>query len=298
VKTAAGTEQFARLRETIDAELDRLTSGDLEAPEAIRRAVRYAVLGKGKRLRPILVMASGEALGGREEELLPAACAMEMIHAFSLVHDDLPALDDDDLRRGRATVHVEFGEAAAILAGDALLSLAFRTLAGDPGESGLASRRIAVIQTVADAVGLSGMIGGQAMDLLFEERMATGEELARIHRLKTGALITASCVAGGILAGGSAGEIETLRRYGTALGLAFQITDDILDVEGTAEQIGKSPGKDQRAGKATYPAIHGLEASRRMAARRIAEAVEAAAGLGDRATLLRTLAEIVEARRS
>jgi geranylgeranyl diphosphate synthase type II len=136
------------------------------------------------------------------------------------------------------------------------------------------------------------------MDLLFEERMATGEELARIHRLKTGALITASCVAGGILAGGSAGEIETLRRYGTALGLAFQITDDILDVEGTAEQIGTSPGKDQRAGKATYPAIHGLEASRRMAARRIAEAVEAAAGLGDRATLLRTLAEIVEARRS
>lgn len=291
-------QRMAPLRAAIHETLDRLTAGDMVAPDGIREAVRYAVLGDGKRLRPVLLLASGRALGGQDETLLPAACAMEMIHAFSLVHDDLPALDNDDLRRGRATVHVKFGEATAILAGDALLNMAFQTLADLPPGDRIASRKIAVIRAVASAVGLSGMIGGQAMDLAFESREASAEDLMTIHRLKTGALITTSCAAGGILAGGSPEEVGILEAYGTALGMAFQITDDILDVEGTAEEIGKSPGKDRRAGKATYPALHGLEASRRMAAERVTEAVEALAPLGGRASLLRELAEYVGSRRS
>lgn len=291
-------ERLAPLRATVDRTLERLTSAEGAAPAGLGEAVRYAVLGPGKRLRPILLLASGRALGGRDEDLLPAACAMEMIHAFSLVHDDLPALDDDDLRRGRETVHVKFGEAAAILAGDALLNLAFRTLADLPDDEALASRKLAAIRVVAEGVGLSGMIGGQAMDLEFESRAASREELSAIHRMKTGALITASCVAGGILAGGDRAQVAALERYGRALGLAFQITDDILDVEGTAEEIGKSPGKDVKAGKATYPALYGLGPSREMAAEQIREAGEALAPLGDAASLLREIAAYVGSRRS
>ncbi|HXI04013.1 MAG TPA: farnesyl diphosphate synthase [Candidatus Saccharimonadales bacterium] len=291
-------ESLAPLRQRIDETLDRLTSEDHVAPQAIREAVRYAVLGNGKRLRPVLVLASGRAVGGREEELLQPACALEMIHAFSLVHDDLPALDDDDLRRGRATVHVRFGEAVAVLAGDALLNLAFQTLARFPEGDAFAQRKIAAIGVLGEAVGLSGMIGGQAMDLEFEEKPASADEIRTIHRLKTGALITASCAAGGILGGGSAGQIGALERYGRALGLAFQITDDILDVEGTAEEIGKSPGKDQRAGKATFPSVHGLARSREMAEESVAEALSALDPFGEGGRLLAEIAAAVVSRRS
>ncbi len=289
-------ERLTPLRQKINAALDRLTQADRTTRPALGEALRYAVLGEGKRLRPILLLASGRAAGGREEDLLEAACALEMIHAFSLVHDDLPALDDDELRRGRPTLHVKFGEAEAILAGDALLNLAFQILARYPEGDAFAPRKIAALRVVAEAVGLSGMIGGQAMDLAFEGRAATAMELTTIHGMKTGALITASCTAGGLLAGGSASGIRTLERYGKALGLAFQITDDILDVEGTAEQIGKSPGKDRRAGKATFPAIHGLERSREMASARASEAVQSIEGFGEAGSLLREIAEWVTTR--
>ena len=289
-------ERLAPLREAIDERLRQLASVEHSAPPSILEAVAYALLGEGKRLRPILLIASGEAAGGRRADLLPAACAVEMIHAFSLIHDDLPALDNDDLRRGRPTVHVKFGEATAILAGDALLNMAFATLAAGPVGEELASRRLAVIEVISGAVGLGGMIAGQVLDLEFEGKPAAAEDLERIHRLKTGALITAACRCGGILAGAGERELGLLEAYGAALGLAFQITDDILDVEGTAREIGKSPGKDARAAKTTFPKLWGLEASRRMAARKIEEAVEAVAPLGERTALLVELARSVATR--
>jgi geranylgeranyl pyrophosphate synthase len=284
------------IREAVDRTLDRLLA-DVPAPSRIVEAVRYAALSPGKRIRPALLVASGEAVGGRREELLEPACAVEMVHAFSLVHDDLPALDDDSLRRGRPTVHVRFGEATAILAGDALLALAFETLARFPEGERHAARKLEAIRVVAAAAGLAGMVGGQVLDLEHEGRPAGAADLERIHRLKTGALIAAACVAGGILGGGGASEVEALRRYGEALGLAFQITDDVLDVEGTAGVLGKSPGKDARAAKATFPGVHGLEASRRMAAAAVERAVAALGALEDRGGALAAIARGVGARR-
>lgn len=291
-------ERLADLREAIDATLDRLLSPDRDTPPGILEAVRYAALAPGKRLRPALLLASAEAAGGRREDLLPAACAVEMIHAFSLVHDDLPALDDDDLRRGRPTVHVKYDEATAILAGDALLNLAFETLARYPEGPQHAARKIEAIRAIGSAVGLSGMIAGQVLDLEYEGVEATADQLEAIHRLKTGALITASCAAGGILAGCDESALESLRSYGRSLGLAFQITDDILDVEGTAAEIGKSPGKDAKAAKATFPALYGLAGSRRIASEKMKEAVAAVAPFGERASLLIEIARLVENRRS
>jgi len=291
-------ERLAPLREAVDRGLDAILSRCAAAPPSIVEAVRYAVLGPGKRLRPILLLASGEATGGRRDDLLEAACAVEMIHAFSLVHDDLPALDDDDLRRGRATVHVKYGEATAILAGDALLNLAFETLAREVGSAVPPARRLQAIRAISGAAGISGMIAGQVLDLEFEGKPASKSDLEKIHRHKTGCLITASCLAGGILAGAGAQELSALERYGLALGLAFQITDDILDVEGTAGEIGKSPGKDAASAKATFPSLYGLDASRRMAAEQVREAVGAVATLGPRGGLLAEIAESVAARKS
>lgn len=284
-------------RSAIDRELDRLTTPEGDAPPLIVEAARYALLGKGKRLRPILVLASGEATGGRREDLLPAACSLEMVHAFSLVHDDLPALDDDELRRGRPTLHVQFDEATAVLAGDALLNLAFQVMARCPDSAVPAERKLQAIGELGQAVGISGMIGGQVLDLEFEHKSASAAELERIHGMKTGALITASCRIGGILAGAGPEAMAALTAYGSALGLAFQITDDILDQCGTAEEIGKSPGKDARAEKATFPGIHGLEASRRMAAENVARAEEALAPLGEGTAPLVQIARSVKDRR-
>jgi len=289
-------ERLAPIRAAIDEKLGQLATSDESAPASILEAVRYALLGEGKRLRPVLLVSSGEAAGGRREDLLPAACAVEMIHAFSLIHDDLPALDDDDLRRGRPTVHVKFGEAAAILAGDALLNLAFETLSAHPADDAFALRKLAVIRELSRAVGLGGMIGGQVLDLEFEGRAARAGDLERIHRLKTGALITASCTCGGILAGAGKAEMAALEAYGRALGLAFQITDDILDVEGTAEAIGKSPGKDAASAKTTFPKVWGIDASRRLAAEKVEEAVRALGPLAPRGDLLADLARSIATR--
>ena len=296
--TETTPERLARLRAAIDGRLDLILANDHETPPRILEAVRYAVLAPGKRLRPVLLLAAGEAAGGRLDDLMSPACAVEMIHAFSLVHDDLPALDNDDLRRGRPTLHVNFDEATAILAGDALLSLAFETLSRFPEGDAFAARKIEAIGVVSAAVGLRGMIAGQVLDLEFEGKAASREDLERIHRLKTGCLITAACAAGAILAGAGEEARKAMERYGRALGLAFQITDDILDVEGTAVEIGKSPGKDAKQAKATFPSVWGLDASRRMAAERVREAVAAVEAFGSKGALLADIARSIESRRS
>ncbi len=263
----------------INAWLDRLVPAETVPPEQIHRAMRYSLLGGGKRIRPVLTLAAGEALGAATDELMPAACAIEMIHCYSLIHDDLPAMDDDDLRRGRPTCHKVFGEAIAILAGDALLTEAFRvlasaTLAGD------AARQVRVIAEVASAAGtVNALIGGQAADIENEGKQVSADTLDYIHRSKTGAMISASAVVGGIIAGATNHQIEQLRAYGERIGLAFQIADDILDVTSTSEQLGKTAGKDAAAHKATYPAVFGLEASEARARQLVAEAVEIVSAL-------------------
>jgi geranylgeranyl diphosphate synthase type II len=251
--------------------------------------MRYAVLGSGKRLRPVLCLAACEAVGGTVEQALPAACALEMIHAYSLVHDDLPALDDDDLRRGRATVHVAFDEATAILVGDALLTEALALLSREPAAAPAACR-LAVLHEIASAAGTAGMVGGQVDDLLTEGQRLDEETLTSIHRRKTGALLTASVRAGAVAASAPPEQIAALSRYGQALGLAFQIVDDLLDVIGTRESLGKSPGKDAAAGKTTFASLLGLEESRRRAASLADEAVHALAPLGGEGDLLAAIA--------
>ena len=287
-------------RRRVQQRLDELLPGSGAIPR-LPEAMRHAVLAGGKRIRPLLVLASAEACGSSALEatqrgacLLDAACAVELIHTFSLVHDDLPALDDDTLRRGRPTLHVQFDEATAILAGDALLNLAFELLArGDDA----ASQRLAALRVFATAVGLSGMIGGQMLDLDAENAQVGSEALHRIHQLKTGALITACCEGGGVLAGAAPDALEALRRYGGQVGLAFQIVDDILDVEGSAEELGKSPGKDARSGKTTFPSLWGVEGSRARAAACVEEALAAIRPFGEAALPLASLARTVLARR-
>lgn len=264
-----------RVRTGLEKELASLTEPPegSHPPPRLLEAVRYALLGGGKRLRPILVIASGEASipagagqsasGPIGVRLTTAACAIEMIHTFSLIHDDLPALDDDELRRGRPTLHVKYDEATAILAGDALLNLAFEVMSRGEGPAGA---WLAAIRAVSNAVGLEGMISGQVLDLEGENATVDAGGLHRTHALKTGALITACCEVGGLLAGAGPEARNRLREYGKHLGLAFQIVDDILDIEGSAEMLGKSPGKDARASKATFPAMWGVEESRRRAA--------------------------------
>ena len=291
-------EELVPLRQAVDATIEQLVRECDESPPSLTDAVLYAVLGKGNRLRPLLLVLSGEAAGGNREDLIPTACAVEMIHTFSLIHDDLPSLDDDDLRRGRPTLHVKFDEATAILAGDALISLAFSTIARFPKGDDHAPSKLRALQIISQAVGLTGMIAGQMLDLEYEGKKASGAELERIHRLKTGALITASCKAGGALAGASARAMNCLERYGGALGLAFQMTDDILDVEGSAVELGKSPGKDQRSAKATYPSVWGLAATRKMVATQVEEARKAAAELGERGAPLAALAASIPERKS
>ncbi|MGH8163922.1 MAG: farnesyl diphosphate synthase, partial [Rhodanobacteraceae bacterium] len=229
-------------------------------PRELVRAMRYAVLG-GKRLRPLLVYATGAALGAEEYVLDAPACAVELIHAYSLVHDDLPAMDDDDLRRGRPTCHVVFGEAAAILAGDAMQALAFEIIAADRTPSIEAATRVEMVRVLSAACGAQGMAGGQAFDLAAVGKTLDLGELERMHVHKTGALIRASVRLGALAAGcGDAATIDALDRYGHAVGLAFQVRDDILDVEGHADVIGKTSGKDAAAAKPTFPSVLGMDA--------------------------------------
>jgi geranylgeranyl diphosphate synthase type II len=291
-------DYLARRAEEVNEWLACLVPSETVAPVELHKAMRYSLLAGGKRLRPTLTLAAGEAFGAETEDLMPAACAIEMIHTYSLIHDDLPAMDNDDLRRGRPTCHKAFGEAVAILAGDALLTQAFRVLASD-SPSRNPERQVRVIREFATAAGtVDGMIGGQMADLENEGKEVSAATLEYIHRSKTGALITAPVVVGGIIAGATDEQIEKLRAYGERIGLAFQIADDLLDITSTSEELGKTPGKDQAAHKATYPAAHGMAASEARAAELVAEAVEIAAGLGVEAGRLKEMARFIIARKS
>jgi geranylgeranyl diphosphate synthase, type II len=269
-------------RKDVDAALERWLPAPPQAPASVCDAMRYSVMAGGKRLRPLLVLAAAEAVAVRHGHspdtalplALPAACAIELIHTYSLVHDDLPAMDDDTLRRGRPTAHVVYGEGMAILSGDGLLTEAFLLLAREPRDSTtvdateLALRKLQAVEVIANAAGAAGMVGGQAIDLQAAMPGATpldGGSLRAMHARKTGALIRGSAIAGALMAGASATERSAIEAYGEALGLAFQIVDDILDVEGESASLGKTAGKDAAAGKPTYPALFGLEESRRLA---------------------------------
>jgi geranylgeranyl diphosphate synthase type II len=265
----------------VEEYLDRYLPPETAPPAALSRAVRYSLFAGGKRLRPALVLGSAEAVGGSIEDALPAAAAFEMIHTYSLIHDDLPSMDDDSLRRGRPTSHVVFGEAVAILAGDALQSHAFALLADPPPPCRIpAERRVRAVAELALAAGASGMVGGQVFDLESEGKPVDAAALERIHRHKTGALIRAAARVGAIVAGAADVDLERLTRFGEEAGLGFQIVDDILDVEGSEKTLGKSAGKDARAGKATYPLVHGIPEARRRAEELLASALSRLEPLG------------------
>ncbi|MEX0643271.1 MAG: polyprenyl synthetase family protein [Pirellulales bacterium] len=286
----------ARLRPQIDAALDRYSQFDLNCPSQLAEAIRYALLASGKRMRPQLVLLAAEACGGTIDEALPAACAVEMVHAYSLVHDDLPAMDDDDLRRGRPTCHVVYGEAVAILVGDALLARAFEVLARDIKPSTYAAECCSVL---GRAAGATALVGGQADDLALENRGVDDGDLntlEAIHARKTGALIVAALELGGIIAGATPGQLTALRSYGRNVGLAFQITDDLLDVSGDPAAVGKRLAKDASRGKQTFPKLLGIEESRRRAAKLIDEACAMIEVFGPRAEPLRKLARFVATR--
>lgn len=255
---------FNERRALIDGALDRLLPGESVEPVTVHTAIRWSVFAGGKRFRPILLLTTGEVFGAHPEELQATACALEMIHTYSLIHDDLPSMDDDELRRGRPTCHIRFDEATAILAGDALQTLAFQTIAEESLLS--AEKRVRLGSELGRAAGTpAGMVAGQARDLEAESRAVTSGELEQIHRLKTAALITAAARCGAIIAQASGPEIEAVGRYGAQLGLLFQITDDLLDITATVEALGKTPGKDARAQKATYPSLYGIEAAHQRA---------------------------------
>ena len=278
---------LADRRAEVDAALERCLPGPPACPPRVSEAMRYSLFAGGKRLRPILALAAAEAVAsanGDDPDLaralaLPAACALELIHTYSLVHDDLPAMDDDTLRRGRPTSHVVFGEGLAILAGDGLLTEAFAVMAREPAvdtDAALVTRKVRAIRIVADAAGACGMVGGQAVDLEAAGSGAQfdGDGLRAMHARKTGALIRASAAAGAVLAGASDEQLDAIARFASELGLAFQIVDDILDVEGASVELGKTAGKDAAAGKPTYPALFGLDRSRQMAAECVQRALD------------------------
>lgn len=260
-----------------------------ECPARLRDAMRYSLLGPGKRLRPLLVLLAARACGGSVQAAMPAACAVEMVHAYSLIHDDLPAMDDDDLRRGRPTCHKVFGEAIAILAGDALLTSAFEVLANGVHPPALAA---ACCAALAQAAGASQLVGGQADDVSGSMEQ-TLDALESVHRRKTGAMIAVSLVLGGLTAGAGRQKIDALAEYGRRLGLAFQIVDDLLDVRGEESAVGKRVGKDAQDGKLTFPGLIGVEASMRRAEQLVAEACAALAPLGPGAGDLQALARYV-----
>ncbi len=290
-------ERLTNYREMVEARLDALIPEESAGPESIHSAIRWSMFAGGKRFRPLLLLATGEAFGAEVEALLDTACALEMIHTYSLIHDDLPSMDDDDLRRGRPTCHVRFGEATAILAGDGLQALAFQTITED--ERLAPEVRIHLASEVARAAGTPwGMVAGQAHDLAAESQDVSGDELERIHRLKTGALIAAAARSGAMIGGAREAELEAVTRYARALGLLFQITDDLLDVTATAEDLGKTPGKDARSSKATYPALYGLEAARERAEMAYKEAASALDEIDRPMPMLRAIARLILERRT
>ena len=290
-------QYFKRKAELVERELDRLLPAETETPPTIHQAMRYSVFAGGKRLRPILAIAAGEIFGASESELLPAASALEMIHTYSLIHDDLPAMDNDDLRRGMPTCHVKFGEAMAILAGDALLTQAFVTLADY--ETSHPDRKARVISEVAKAAATkNALIGGQVLDMQSEGKPVSGQQLEEIHRGKTGALIRCSIRVGAILGGASEAELNALTVYGEKAGLAFQVADDLLDETGTSEELGKTAGKDAASHKATYTALYGINGAREMAERLCREAIAAVRNLERDTKVLESIARFIVERRS
>ncbi|WP_203321575.1 polyprenyl synthetase family protein [Pseudoxanthomonas beigongshangi] len=285
--------RFAAWAARTEATLDQALPSPDQAPGRLHAAMRHAVLGGGKRMRPLLVYAAGAVSGAPEAMLDAPAAAVELIHAYSLVHDDLPAMDDDDLRRGRPTVHVAFDEATAILAGDALQTRAFEVLAQAPADADI---RLAWVQALAGASGVAGMCGGQALDIDATGRQQSLEELARMHAWKTGALIRAA-VRLGALAGRAAPDVvERLDGFASSLGLAFQIRDDILDVEGSSEQLGKTAGKDAAQSKSTYPALLGTDGAKARLNELDASMREALSPFGEAADALRALGELAVRR--
>ena len=284
---------LTRTRARVEAALDARLPAAEAAPIHLHAAMRYATLGGGKRLRAGLCYAAGEALGAADTVLDVPACALELIHAYSLVHDDLPAMDDDDLRRGRPTLHRAFDEATAILAGDALHTLAFELLASDPALDVPAARRLAMLARLAEAAGSVGMAGGQAIDLAAVGQTLTLTQLEDMHARKTGALIRAAVVLGALAADSRPDALVKLDDYARHIGLSFQIVDDILDIEGDTATLGKPQGSDQQRQKPTYPALLGLDRARRLAAEHHAAALESLGFLGDNAQLLREIADFV-----
>ncbi len=287
-------DRTARVNRALDAFLPKVTV----KPVTIHQAMRYSLFAGGKRLRPALCLAAAEACGGELAAALPLACAVECIHTYSLIHDDLPAMDNDDYRRGRLTNHKVFGEAIAILAGDGLLTLAFRLVADNAARAADPRVVCRVVADVADGAGTLGMVGGQVADIESEGKAVSAETLDYIHLHKTAALIRTSLEVGALLAGGRATQVDAIASAGEDLGLAFQIVDDILDVEGTLAELGKTAGSDVRKQKATYPALHGLEVSRRRARALIDEAKGALASFGPAADPIRALADYIFERRS
>lgn len=305
-------EHLHACRADIDAALERVLPTPPQCPPVIADVMRYCVLGGGKRFRPILTLTTADAVdlsrssASSRDLVIPAACAIELIHTYSLVHDDLPAMDNDTLRRGRATAHVVYGDGIAILAGDGLLTEAFHLLANEPSTDDpiVSGRKIQTLGVIAAAAGAVGMVGGQAIDLQASDGPATAgaarldaEGLRAMHARKTGALIRAAAVAGATMAGASDSAVHAIDQYATHLGLAFQIVDDILDVEGASQELGKTAGKDAATGKTTYPSLYGLDDSRRLAAEAAATAKAALAAAGLEG-LLPAIAEWVVSRTS
>jgi geranylgeranyl diphosphate synthase type II len=281
----------------VDAALDRLTPAESVHPATIHRAMRYSLFAGGKRIRPVLCMQGAAAIADQVPGALEAGCALEMIHTYSLIHDDLPALDNDDFRRGKPTSHKVFGEAMAILAGDSLFTLAIQTLVSIYGLD--AERVRALGKELSFASGtVDGMIGGQVTDIEGEKQTPTPELLDQIHRAKTGALLKASVRMGGICAGANASQMAALSAFGESVGLAFQIVDDILDVEQSSESLGKTAGKDAEQGKITFPAVYGLERSKQMAEDECTRAHDALGSLGERARRLHEIADLIVRRKS
>jgi geranylgeranyl diphosphate synthase type II len=289
------TSEVVRRRRLVDESLlGFLSPGRCGIPGRLRDAMEYSLAAGGKRIRPVMLLSAGGAVGGDDAALLPFACAVEYVHTYSLIHDDLPAMDDDDFRRGRPTCHKAFGEAAAILAGDALVTEAFRVMGESPLAARDPGRAVRAMALLARAAGAEGMVGGQDLDLA--ARPVDGVE--EIHRRKTAALIEASAGMGGILGGGDEERIAALRRYGTAVGLLFQVTDDMLDETGTFEEMGKAVAKDRKRGKLTYPGQFGMAAAATRAEALGIEAQAALASFGDEAESLREIVRMVAARRS
>jgi geranylgeranyl diphosphate synthase type II len=292
-------DYLAERKKRVDEALEACLPPEGAYPPPLIDAMRYSLFAGGKRIRPILCLAAADAVGGRPETVMPAACALEMIHTYSLIHDDLPAMDNDDFRRGRPSNHKVFGDAMAILAGDALLTEAFHLMASreriahvDP------AALLTVIRDVAEAAGYGGMVGGQAVDILSEGRQGDADTLDYIHTHKTAALIIASVKAGAVLSGAEMEALEALAAYGRHIGLAFQIADDILNVEGDQALLGKRTGSDASRGKLTYPGLMGLVEARRRARELTESALGDLAGFDDRAQPLRQIAEYIMERKS